>query len=142
MNVKILSILLAAALLTTPAVAKEKEKKEKPKTEQVKKKGKEKNPKGFSNYKLYTLTCRRGQLVMNANRTGLTSNVIRTDAPKEDKSFAIITYEGKQYLYSPSAKKFLLGSGFFVNNLGTPFNFDSKQSDGKFKYMMSATNKS
>ena len=99
MNIKILSILLAATLLTTPVV--EKEKKEKAKTEQVKKAPKEKkvkNPNGFSNSKLYTLTCRRGQLVMNVNRTGLTSTVIRTDAPKEDKTFAIITHEGKQYI--------------------------------------------
>ena len=142
MNIKILSILFAAALLTTPTVAKEKVKKEKAKTEQVKKKGKEKNPNGFSNFKLYTLTCRRGQLVMNTNGTGLTSGVIRTDAPKKEKSFAIITIDGKQYLYSPSAKKFLLGSGTFVNNLGTPFTFDSKQSDGKYKYMISAQNRS
>ena len=143
MNIKILSILLAATLLTTPVVAKEK--KEKAKTEQVKKAPKEKkvkNPNGFSNSKLYTLTCRRGQLVMNVNRTGLTSTVIRTDAPKEDKTFAIITHEGKQYIYSPSAKKFLIGSGNFGNNLGTPFTFDSKQSDGKYKYMISATNNS
>ena len=79
---------------------------------------------------------------MNANGTGLTSRVIRTDAPKQDKSFAIITCDGKQYLYSPSAKKFLLGSGSFVDNLGTPLTFDSKQSDGKYKYMIFAQNRS
>ena len=133
MNFKILSILFAAALLTTPVVAKEK--REKAKTEQVKK---GKNPNGFSNYKLYTLKCRRGQLVMNANGTGLTSALIRTDAPKEDKYFAIITIDDKQYIYSPSAKKYLIGNGSFVDGLGTSFSFDNKQSDGKYKYMIYA----
>lgn len=143
MKIKLLSILFAATLLTIPAVAKEK--KEKAKTEQVKKDKKDKkakNPNGFSNYKLYTLTCKRGQLVMNANGTGLTSNVIRKDAPKEDKQFAIITLDGKQYLYSPTAKKFLLGSGAFVSSQGTPFNFDSSQADKKYKYMLTTQNKS
>ena len=118
MNFKILSILLVAAFLTTtPAVAKEK--KEKAKTEQPKtdkKLKKAKNPNGFSNYKLYTLTCKRGELVMSLDGTRLSSGIVRTDAPKEDKQFAIITIDGKQYLYSPKAKKFL-GDGIDGNLL-------------------------
>ncbi len=140
MNIKVLSILLAAALLTTtPIVANEK--KEKPKTEQTKKDSKEKkvkNPNGFSNYKLYTLACKRGELVMNEKGTGLSSGKVRPNVSKDEKQFAIITLNGKQYLYSPKTKKFLLGSGNFVSFLGTPFVFNSKQSDGKYKYMMYA----
>ena len=139
MNIKILSIFFAATLLTTPVIAKEK--KEKAKTEQTKKASKEKkvkNPNGFSNNRLYTLTCRRGQLVLNENGTGLTSGIKRSNAPKEDRQFAIITLNGKQYLYSPKAKKYLSDSGSLVSHIGTPFVFDKKQSDGKYKYMMYA----
>lgn len=143
MNIKILSIFLAATLLTTPVVAKDKKEKEKAKTEQTEKASKEKkvkNPNGFSNRKLYTLKCRRGQLVLNENGTGLSSGLARTNAPKEDRLFAIITLNGKQYLYSPKAKKFLMDNGSLTNKQGTPFIFDKKQSDGKYKYMLYAEN--
>lgn len=133
MNIRIVSILLAAAFLTTtPAVAKEK--KEKAKSEKLKK---AKNPNGFSNYKLYTLTCKRGKLVMSPDGTKLSSGMVHTDASKEDKQFAIITIDGKQYLYSPKIKKFL-GEGTFVATQRTPFIFDKEQADGKYKYMLYA----
>ncbi len=53
-------------------------------------------PFNSSNNKLYTLTSKRGGLVMNAEGTGVAAGQKRTDAPDEDKRFAIITYEGKR----------------------------------------------
>ena len=134
---KLLTLMLALALISTTAGAKDKKDSDKKKTEQVKTDKKAKNPNGFRNDKLYTLSCRRGQLVLDASGMTLSSSILRADAPKEDKQFAIITFNGQQYLYSPKAKKFLFGDGKFVDNLGTPFTFDTKQSDGKYKYMMS-----
>ena len=94
-------------------------------------------PEGFSNNKLYTLTCRRGGLVLNADATGLAAGQTRTDAPESDKRFAIITYEGAQYLYSPVNKQYLLYDGSFVSRLGSPITFDDTQADGEYKYMLS-----
>ena len=72
----------------------------------------------FSNNKLYTLTCKRGGLVMNAEGTGLAAGQTRTDAPEADKRFAIITYNGQYYLYSPTVKQYLLADGSFLSRLG------------------------
>lgn len=94
-------------------------------------------PEGFSNSKLYTLTCKRGGLVMNANGTGLAAGQKRTDAPEADTRFAIITYEGAQYLYSPVNKQYLLFDGSFVNRLGSPITFDDSKADGEYKFMLS-----
>ena len=94
-------------------------------------------PEGFSNNKLYTLTCKRGGLVLNADATGLAAGQTRTDAPESDKRFAIITYEGAQYLYSPVNKQYLLYDGSFVSRLGSPITFDDTQADGEYKYMLS-----
>ena len=90
----------------------------------------------FSNDKLYALTCKRGELVMNAEGTGLAAGQTRTDAPEADKRFAIITYNNAQYLYSPSAKKYLRSDGSFVNKLGSPVTFDDSNADGNDKYMI------
>lgn len=94
-------------------------------------------PEGFSNSKLYTLTCKRGGLVMNAEGTGLAAGQKRTDAPEADTRFAIITYEGAQYLYSPVNKQYLLFDGSFVNRLGSPITFDDSKADGEYKFMLS-----
>ena len=91
----------------------------------------------FSNNKLYTLTCKRGGLVMNAEGTGLAAGQKRTDAPEADTRFAIITYEGAQYLYSPVNKQYLLFDGSFVNRLGSPITFDDSKADGEYKFMLS-----
>lgn len=100
----------------------------------------EPEPEGFSNSKLYTLTCKRGGLVMNAAGTGLAAGQTRTDAPEADKRFAIITYEGAQYLYSPTAKQYLRFDGSFVSRLGTAITFDDTHADGDYKYMLSMQN--
>ena len=91
----------------------------------------------FSNNKLYTLTCKRGGLVMNAEGTGLAAGQTRTDAPEADKRFAIITYNGQYYLYSPTVKQYLLADGSFVSRLGSPITFDDSKADGEYKYMLS-----
>ena len=97
----------------------------------------EPEPEGFSNSKLYTLTCKRGELVMNAEGTGLAAGQKWTDASEADKRFAIITYKGAQYLYSPVNKQYLLFDGSFVNRLGSPITFDDSKADGEYKFMLS-----
>ena len=98
---------------------------------------KDPEPEGFSNNKLYTLTCKRGGLVMNAEGTGLAAGQTRTDAPEADKRFAIITYNGEFYLYSPTVKQYLLADGSFVSRLGSAITFDDSKADGEYKYMLS-----
>ncbi|MBO4820906.1 MAG: hypothetical protein J5548_05515 [Prevotella sp.] len=93
-------------------------------------------PFNSSNDKLYTLTSKRGGLVMNAEGTGLAAGQARTNAPDEDKRFAIINYDGKQYLYSPRAKMFLRHDGTFVRRLGTPIIIDGNNPDGDYQYML------
>ena len=66
----------------------------KPKTEQVKKKKKDKTAKEFSNKKLYTFASKRGIMVMNAKGTGLTTLRLRPDAPEKDRSFAFLFVNG------------------------------------------------
>ena len=95
---------------------------------------------GFSNQKLYTLTCKRGALVMNADGTGLAAGQARTDAPEADKRFAIITYNDAQYLYSPVQKQFLLSDGSFASRLGSPVSFDATHPDGDYTYMLTMQN--
>ena len=66
MKTKYLCLLLAAILMgQTPALAKEK--KEKTKTEQTKQGKKGKSSSNRYNKQLYTLTCKRGDLVLDAN---------------------------------------------------------------------------
>ena len=138
---KVLTLMLALAMISMTTRAAMKKDSAKPKTEQVKKKKKDKTAKEFSNKKLYTFTSKRDTLVMNAKGTGLTTLRLRPDAPKKDKTFAFIFFNGKHYLYSPTAKKFLGADGTFVDHIGAPFTFDKSQADGKYKYMLSTTNK-
>ena len=138
---KVLTLMLALAMISMTTRAAMKKDSAKPKTEQVKKKKKDKTAKEFSNKKLYTFTSKRDTLVMNAKGTGLTTLRLRPDAPKKDKTFAFIFFNGKHYLYSPTAKKYLSSDGTFVDHIGAPFTFDKSQADGKYKYMLSTTNK-
>lgn len=138
---KVLTLMLALAMISMTTRAAMKKDSAKPKTEQVKKKKKDKTAKEFSNKKLYTFTTKRDTLVMNAKGTGLTTLRLRPDAPKKDKTFAFIFFNGKHYLYSPTAKKYLSSDGTFVDHIGAPFTFDKTQADGKYKYMLSTTNK-
>ena len=136
MKAKYLSLLLVAALLgQVPSLAKEK--KDKAKTEQTKKDKKSKISSEFSNKKLYTFTCKRGDLVLSENGKALSSAKLRADAPKDDKCFAIITYNDKQYLCNPKTNEFLQRNGTFAGHLGIPVTFDKEKADGKYKYMLS-----
>ena len=89
-----------------------------------------------SNTKLCTLTSKRGGMVMNADGTGLAAGQTRTNAPDEDKRFAIITYEGMQYLYSPKVKKYWRNDGTFVPQLGSPVIIDGNFANGDYRYML------
>ena len=137
---KVLTLMLALAMTSMTTRAEMKKDSAKPKAEQVKKK-KDKTSKEFSNKKLYTFSSKRGTIVMNAGGTGLTTLQRRPDAPAKDKSFAFIFFNGKHYFYSPTAKKYLSADGTFVDHIGTAFTFDKSQADGKYKYMLSTTNK-
>ena len=97
-------------------------------------------PINFENDKLYTITCRRGGMVLNADHTGLDVGQIRFDAPEEDKQFAILNIEGNNYIYSPVTKMFLNTStihGYWVPQLGSPIYFDTSHPDEEYIYMMS-----
>ena len=94
----------------------------------------------FSNNKLYTLKCKRGGLVLNADATGLAAGQTRTDAPESDMRFAIITYNDAQYLYSPVNKQYLQYDGSFVSRLGSSITFDDTHPDGEYKYMLMTKN--
>jgi hypothetical protein len=95
---------------------------------------------GFSSYKLYTLTCKRGGMVLTDDETGLAAGQIHTYATEADKHFAIIKYHGAQYLYSPVNKQYLLYDGHFVSHLGSPITFDDTHADGIYKFMISTQN--
>ena len=138
---KVLTLMLALAMISMTTKAEMRKDSAKPKAEQVKKKKKDKTSKEFSNKKLYTFSSKRGTIVMNARGTGLTTLQLRPDAPAKDKSFAFIYFNGKHYFYSPTAKKYLSADGTFVDHIGAAFTFDKSQSDGKYKYILSTTNK-
>ena len=95
----------------------------------------------FANNKLYTITCRRGGLVLNDDHTGITAGQTRTWAPEEDKQFAILNIQGLYYLYSPVTKMFLNWSnnGTWVPQLGSPLSFDNTHPDEEYVYMISTT---
>ena len=95
----------------------------------------------LANNKLYTITCRRGGLVLNDDHTGIDAGQTRTWAPEEDCRFAILNIEGSYYLYSPVTKMFLHWSnnGTWVPELGSPIAFDSSFPDDEYEYMISTT---
>ena len=123
---KVLTLMLALAMISMTTRAAMKKDSAKPKTEQVKKKKKDKTAKEFSNKKLYTFASKRGIMVMNAKGTGLTTLRLRPDAPEKDRSFAFLFVNGKHYLYSPTAKKFLSADGSFVDHIGSALKFNPK----------------
>ena len=63
--------------------------------------------------------------------------------PDEEKQFAIINIEGNNYLYSPLLKSYLkVGydsntNGEWVEELGSPFYFDTSNADEDYLYMIS-----
>lgn len=102
-------------------------------------------PVEFSNNKLYTITCERGDLVMSWDYTHLTTiqerNKYDYNIPDEDFQFAIITIGDLQYIYSPVTKQYLSyeDHGTWVSQLGTPITFDPNIPYGEYLYMMYCT---
>ena len=98
----------------------------------------------FDNDKLYTLTCKRGALVLSADHTKLQAGQSRTDAPEEDYKFAIIHIGDYNYLYSPVLKKFMTtisdseDGRFTDEGLGSVIGFDISHADGEYVYMITA----
>lgn len=90
----------------------------------------------FSNNKLYTLTCKRGGIVLNDSESGITAGQNRPEAKEEEKRFAILDINGAYYLYSPVNKQFLHSSNSFVSELGSPITFDDTHPDGEYLYML------
>lgn len=92
----------------------------------------------FDNNTLYAITCRRGQLLLNKDHTGLDVGQIRTDAPEEDGLFAILNIEGHNFLYSPVNQMFLdcANDGTWVPTLGSEINFDSSHADEDYIFMI------
>ncbi len=95
----------------------------------------------LANNKLYTLTCRRGGLVLNDDHTGIEAGQTRTWATNEEKQFAILNIEGSYYLYSPVTKMFLHWSdnGTWVSGLGSPIALNDSQPDGEYLYIITTT---
>lgn len=94
----------------------------------------------INNNKLYTLTCKRGEMVVNAAGTGLTSSKLRTYTTDRDKHFALITYNDAMYLYSPSLRKYIQADGSFANRVGVPIVLDDSHADGLYKFMLHIQN--
>lgn len=101
----------------------------------------------FANDKLYTISCRRGDLVLSEDHEGLEAGQsVWWDLTEEEMQFAIITIEGNNYLYSPLLKAYLKadesadGNGHWVEELGSPIYFDDSHPDGEYMYMMSILN--
>ena len=93
----------------------------------------------FANDKLYTISSRRGALVLTADHRGLTVEQERLSGySTADARFAIIGIGGQNYLYSPVTKQYLAcdDNGTWVSMLGTPLVFDTSYADGEYLYMI------
>ena len=97
------------------------------------------DPIEFANDKLYKISCRRGDLVLNEDHTSIEAGQSRLDAPEEDHLFAIINIAGSNFLYSPVTKQYLNyeNNGTWVSELGSAITFDPSKPDGEYLYMMS-----
>ena len=101
----------------------------------------------FANDKLYTISCKRGDLILSYDHNGLEAGQSAWWTVYDyDKQFAIINIEGNNYLYSPYLKKFLKTGGSlngnWVEELGSPIYFDTSHPDGEYLYMMSTLTES
>ena len=98
----------------------------------------------FDNNKLYTITCQRGAMVLNATHTGLDIEKNRTDrwgrinVPDADRRFAILNIKGKNYIYSPVTGKFLdcASNGNWVDQLGSEIVIEKQQRNTEYPYMI------
>lgn len=102
------------------------------------------DPVEFANNKLYTITCKRGDLILSYDYNGVEAGQSAWWTVEDyDKQFAIINIEGTSYLYSPHLKKYLrtgnVLNGEWVDMLGSPIIFDNSNPDGEYQYMMLTT---
>lgn len=78
----------------------------------------------FDPHKVYTITCPRLQWAASADRNSLSSTISNADATEADKQFAFYYNEGKLYIFSVGAGKFLNGDGSFaIGKLGEPMDY-------------------
>ncbi len=96
----------------------------------------------FANNKLYTITCKRGDLILSYDYKGLEAGQSAWWTVFDyEKQFAIINIEGNNYLYNPYLKKYLrtgtAQNGEWVEALGSPIYFDTTKPNGEYLYMMS-----
>ena len=96
----------------------------------------------FANDKLYTITCKRGDLILSYDYKGLEAGQSAWWTVEDyEKQFAIINIEGNNYLYSPHLKSYLRTgtalNGEWVKQLGSPIYFDTTYPDGEYLYMIS-----
>lgn len=97
----------------------------------------------FANDKIYTITCKRGDLILNYDYQGLAAGQKAWWTVEDyEKQFAIININGNNYLYSPYLKKYLRTGyvekgGEWIEALGSPIFFSTAHPDGEYLYMMS-----
>ncbi len=96
----------------------------------------------FDNNKLYSITCKRGELILSYDYSGLEAGQSAWWTVEDyEKQFAIINFEGNNYLYSPYLKKYLrtgyVQRGEWVDMLGSPIYFDTSHPDGEYLFMIS-----
>lgn len=99
-------------------------------------------PVEFASNKLYTISCKRGDLILSYDYKGLEAGQSAWWTVYDyEKQFAIINIEGNNYLYNPYLKKYLrtgtAQNGEWVEALGSPIYFDASKPSGEYIYMMS-----
>lgn len=100
----------------------------------------------LSNYKLYTLTCERGQMVLKADGTGLAACYAyenqhsRTDFTEAEAQFAILTIDEKHYLYSPYLSRFFTNENTFNDAQGSAITFDASYAYDDYLWVMTSNN--
>lgn len=104
-------------------------------------------PVEFANDKLYTITCKRGELILSYDYQGLEAGQSAWWTVEDyEKQFAIINIEGNNYLYSPHLKSYLrtgnVLNGEWVKQLGSPIYFDTTHPNGNYLYMISTLTES
>ena len=100
------------------------------------------DPIEFSNYKLYNISCQRGDLILSYDYQGVDAGQSAWWTVQDyEKQFAIINIEDNYYLYSPYLKKYLrtgnVLNGEWIDALGSPIYFSTDYPYGEYLYMMS-----
>jgi hypothetical protein len=84
--------------------------------------------------KVYTVSCQRGSWAVTSDHTALTAhNASNASSNDADKQFALFTIEGKMYLYSVGAEKFVKSDGSLFDGKGDPITYQSTN-DASYPY--------